>query len=71
MITARYVLWTLRSPSDALVDWRRQLRPGGILAVIDSTWYLQGLQAVDPAGESARQSGFRELYGDDVLANAT
>ena len=38
-IVNRYVMWTLREPAVALANWRRILRPGGILAVVDSTWF--------------------------------
>ncbi|WP_418059829.1 class I SAM-dependent methyltransferase [Pimelobacter simplex] len=42
-ITNRYLMWTLREPERALAAWRRLLRPGGVLAVVDSTWFPDGL----------------------------
>ncbi len=44
VITDRYLMWTLREPEVALENWRRLLRPGGVLAIVDSTWYPDGIQ---------------------------
>jgi ubiquinone/menaquinone biosynthesis C-methylase UbiE len=44
-VTNRYVLWTLREPRTALANWSRVLRPGGVLVVVDSTWFPEGLDA--------------------------
>lgn len=56
-ITNRYVMWTLREPERALANWRRLLRPGGVLALVDSTWFPDGLQA-NPT------PGFAQRYDD-------
>ncbi len=42
-VTSRYLMWTLRDPVGALRRWRSLLRPGGVLAVVDSTWFEEGL----------------------------
>lgn len=44
-ITNRYLMWTLRDPKEALASWRRLLRPGGVLAVVDAPWFVDGLDA--------------------------
>ncbi|QYJ04303.1 methyltransferase domain-containing protein [Nocardioides panacisoli] len=44
-VVNRYVMWTLRDPVTALANWRRLLRPGGTLALVDSTWFPDGLDA--------------------------
>ncbi len=62
VVASRYVLWTLRTPEDALRNWRRLLRPGGLLAAVDTTWFPAGVHA----GESP--SAFRDLYDRDVLS---
>jgi ubiquinone/menaquinone biosynthesis C-methylase UbiE len=68
-VVNRYVMWTLRQPATALANWRKLLRPGGTLAVVDSTWFPNGL----------REEGndyFQLLYNEQVrsalpLAEAT
>lgn len=55
VVTNRYLLWTLRTPAEALANWRALLRPGGLLAAVDSTWF--------PAGVAPET-----LYGRDVLS---
>ncbi|HLU44868.1 MAG TPA: methyltransferase domain-containing protein [Natronosporangium sp.] len=60
-IVNRYVMWTLREPAVALANWRRILRPGGILAVVDSTWFPEGL------GEEGNDY-FQLLYNAQVRA---
>lgn len=58
-VTSRYLMWTLREPLRALGAWRTLLRPGGVLAVVDSTWFPDGLDR-DTADD------FVALYDDDV-----
>lgn len=35
----RNVLWTLPRPEKALADWKRVLKPGGTLLVVDGDWF--------------------------------
>ncbi|GAA1501801.1 class I SAM-dependent methyltransferase [Nocardioides humi] len=58
-VTSRYLMWTLREPERALASWRRLLRPGGVLAVVDSTWFPDGL-------DRDTSADFVELYDDEV-----
>lgn len=66
-VTSRYLAWTLRDPVGAMTRWREALRPGGVLALVDSTWFTDGLDESPPE--------FVESYGavlDDLpLARAT
>ncbi|BCB88836.1 class I SAM-dependent methyltransferase [Phytohabitans suffuscus] len=59
-VTSRYLMWTLREPHTAVANWLRLLRPGGTLAVVDSTWFPNGL---DNASEN-----FTDFYDTDVEA---
>jgi len=40
-IICRHLLWTLRSPQVALMNWRRLLRPKGRVVVVDGFWFTQ------------------------------
>lgn len=42
-VVGRYVMWTLRDPEAAVARWLRLLRPGGVVAMADSTWFTDGL----------------------------
>jgi ubiquinone/menaquinone biosynthesis C-methylase UbiE len=66
-VTSRHVLWTLTDPSGALHNWRRLLRPGGRVLIIDALWFCarpsdQDEEPSDGANE------FRKYYSDDVRA---
>lgn len=39
VVINRHVLWTLPDPDKALSEWKRVLRPGGKLVIIDGNWY--------------------------------
>lgn len=43
-VTGRYVAWTLTNPVAAMRRWRRALRPGGVLALVDATWFADGVE---------------------------
>ncbi|MEV4343286.1 class I SAM-dependent methyltransferase [Actinoplanes sp. NPDC049596] len=60
VITGRYVMWTLRSPETAVANWIRLLRPGGTVAMVDSTWFPDGL---DKSSET-----FTGFYDESVQA---
>ncbi|RGC69354.1 Demethylmenaquinone methyltransferase [Micromonospora sp. MW-13] len=59
-VTSRYLMWTLREPEIAVANWVRLLRPGGTVAVVDSTWFPNGL---DNAAEN-----FADHYDHQVQA---
>jgi ubiquinone/menaquinone biosynthesis C-methylase UbiE len=39
LIISRYVVWTLPDPAGAMAEWRRLLKPGGRMGVIDGNWH--------------------------------
>jgi len=38
IVTARHLIWTLPGPEQAITEWRRVLRPGGRLVLIEGYW---------------------------------
>src|SRR5690348_16315483 len=38
-VISRHLFWTLRDPAAALAAWRRLVRPGGRVVVIDGFWF--------------------------------
>lgn len=63
-IVGRYVAWTFRDTQEALVRWLELLRPGGTLALADSTWYPQGI-----APSAANSDSFiADYYDEEVRA---
>jgi ubiquinone/menaquinone biosynthesis C-methylase UbiE len=38
LVIERHVVWTLPDPTGALIEWRRVLRPGGRLILIEGHW---------------------------------
>ncbi|SLM89079.1 ArsR-family protein transcriptional regulator [Brevibacterium yomogidense] len=68
-VVNRYVMWTLHDPFTALTRWRRLLRPGGRIVLIDAPWFPYGIEA-------NTTEGFADHYGGTVaeqlpLAEAT
>ncbi|MER5456446.1 class I SAM-dependent methyltransferase [Micromonospora sp. NPDC002389] len=67
-VTSRYLMWTLREPQTAVANWIRLLRPGGIVAVVDSTWFPNGL---DNASENFTGHYDSQVQAELPLATAT
>jgi len=61
-LVSRYLLWTLPEVDTALTNWKRLLRPGGRLAVVDAPWHAGGMRhgdtdpRADAYDEDARQA---------------
>ncbi|MER7666625.1 class I SAM-dependent methyltransferase [Streptomyces sp. NPDC096193] len=67
-VTARYLLWTLREPVQALRNWRELLRPGGHLAVVDGLWFANG---IDTSRDTPDEAVFRSAYQPHVVQALT
>src|SRR5262245_49405582 len=39
VVTNRHLLWTLREPGTAMANWRRILRPDGMVLSVDGFWF--------------------------------
>lgn len=39
LVISRYLVWTLPEPAKAMREWRRLLKPGGRLGIIDGNFY--------------------------------
>jgi SAM-dependent methyltransferase len=63
-ITARYAMWTLREPCRAVSNWLRLLRPGGVIAVVDGTWFPGGPPETGDPSEDA--SEFVDAHSPEV-----
>ncbi len=61
LVISRHVLWTLPHPEAAIDEWKRVLRPGGRLVVVDSQ--LDG-GSTPPAAQNARTSPEYAAIGD-------
>lgn len=38
-VVSRYVLWTVPGPEKAIAEWKRVLKPGGKVVIVDGNWY--------------------------------
>lgn len=57
-VVGRYVTWTLREPARAFAAWARLLRPGGSLALVDTSWFPHGWEA----SEESHADEFGDFY---------
>jgi ubiquinone/menaquinone biosynthesis C-methylase UbiE len=63
LVISRHVLWTLPHPQAAIDEWRRVLRPGGRLVIVDSQF---DAGATPPAAQNARSSPEYAAIGDQL-----
>jgi len=39
LVVSRHLLWTLPHPARAIAEWKRILRPGGMMLAVDGNWF--------------------------------
>ncbi|MBX9910576.1 MAG: methyltransferase domain-containing protein [Beijerinckiaceae bacterium] len=44
-VICRHLVWTLIDPVQALADWHRVLKPGGVLVIVDGDWVSSSLRS--------------------------
>jgi ubiquinone/menaquinone biosynthesis C-methylase UbiE len=63
LVISRHVLWTLPHPQAAVDEWKRVLRPGGRLVIVDSQL---DAATTSPATQNARTSPEYAAIGDQL-----
>jgi SAM-dependent methyltransferase len=71
-IISRHLFWTLREPEESLLRWRRILRPGGRLLIVDGIWPRRDedrdeAHAPDDEEEQRRQAVVAQFYTEEVV----
>jgi ubiquinone/menaquinone biosynthesis C-methylase UbiE len=59
LLVERHVLWTLPHPAEALVKWRRVLRPGGRIGLVEGDWRTQANEDYLPVRDALPLFGGR------------
>ena len=62
VVTSRYLLWTLLNPVQALRDWLRILRPGGLLICADANHFPEGIGAELKVDSEGGPDEFTRVY---------
>lgn len=68
IVANRHVLWTLQDPPRAFAAWRRLLRPGGRVLIIDSLWAFGDAQQNPRPGATPWAEAWARLYSPEVRA---
>lgn len=67
VVVSRYLLWTLREPTEAIRGWAEALKPGGLIIAADATWFPNGISKETQVISDNGPDSFVLTYTDDVL----
>jgi len=77
VVISRHVVWTLTDPSKAISNWKRLLKPGGRVVIIDGIWTPRDLlgkvrhfvvDLIRYLRGSRHHSGWKKTYVEDLSA---
>jgi SAM-dependent methyltransferase len=64
MVINRNVVWTLTRPLDAFREWKRILKPNGILIIFDADWFVGNREPAVKAREEQDLACYKKMYGN-------
>jgi ubiquinone/menaquinone biosynthesis C-methylase UbiE len=59
-VVSRHLLWTLPHPFEALREWKRLLKPGGILLILDGDWSVPRAEGKVGSLDAYKAQGIEE-----------
>lgn len=66
VITNRFLLWTLLDPVQAIREWLRVLRPGGLLFCADANHFPHGINNQIKVDSEGGPDEFTQVYNPDL-----
>ncbi len=66
LVVSRNVVWTLYDPAAAMLEWKRVLKPGGLLLYYDANWHLEFYHSETAAWVRDNEKRCREQHGIDM-----
>jgi SAM-dependent methyltransferase len=64
MVISRNVVWTLPKPLETFQEWRRILKPGGVLLIFDADWFIGSRDPAIKVQEEQNFSQYKQKYGN-------
>ena len=67
VVVSRYLLWTLRKPTESIRGWAEALKPGGLVIGADATWFADGISKDTQVISDNGPDSFVLTYNDELL----